>query len=141
MWPTPSTWTSQEPSRLSVIDERLVIEGPSATTDEFNCNPSEPEYCSPLALHHDPTQLWPYSFLSRSWFRHGCWFRHRRRRDMDDGPPEAHKYGFGDQGGITAAVNDEETVDVVTYSTGLGKTWYAHSPPPLPLAHATGYFI
>ncbi|KAH9989911.1 Oligoxyloglucan reducing end-specific cellobiohydrolase [Russula compacta] len=36
---------------------------------------------------------------------------------------EAHKYEFGDQGGIIVAVNDEETVDFVSYSTDLGKTW------------------
>jgi hypothetical protein len=36
---------------------------------------------------------------------------------------EAHKYEFGDQGGIILAVNDEETVDFVSYSTDLGKTW------------------
>ncbi|KAI9460351.1 hypothetical protein F5148DRAFT_260643 [Russula earlei] len=35
---------------------------------------------------------------------------------------EAHKYEFGDQGGIIVAVNDEETVDFVSYSTDLGKT-------------------
>ncbi len=34
---------------------------------------------------------------------------------------EAHKYEFGDQGGIIIAVNDEETVDFVSYSTDLGK--------------------
>ena len=44
--------------------------------------------------------------------------------------PEAHKYEFGDQGGIIVAVNDEETVDFVSYSTDLGKTWYAYSPHP-----------
>ncbi|KAF8489994.1 Oligoxyloglucan reducing end-specific cellobiohydrolase [Russula emetica] len=37
--------------------------------------------------------------------------------------PEAHKYEFGDQGGIIVAVNDEEIVDFVSYSTDLGKTW------------------
>ncbi|KAH8981343.1 Oligoxyloglucan reducing end-specific cellobiohydrolase [Lactarius akahatsu] len=36
---------------------------------------------------------------------------------------DAHKYEFGDQGGIIVAVNDEETVDFVIYSTDLGKTW------------------
>jgi hypothetical protein len=43
--------------------------------------------------------------------------------------PEAHKYEFGDQGGIIVAVNDEETVDFVRYSTDLGKTWYVYTPP------------
>jgi hypothetical protein len=38
--------------------------------------------------------------------------------------PEAHKYEFGDQGGIIVAVNDEEMVDFVSYSTDLGRTWY-----------------
>ena len=38
--------------------------------------------------------------------------------------PEAHKYEFGDQGGIILAVNDEETVGSVSYSTDLGRTWY-----------------
>jgi hypothetical protein len=47
--------------------------------------------------------------------------------------PEAHKYEFGDKGGIIVAVNDEEIVDFVSYSTDLGKTWYAYSPPPYPL--------
>jgi hypothetical protein len=42
---------------------------------------------------------------------------------------EAHKYEFGDQGGIIVAVNDEETVNIVSYSTGLGKTWCACSSP------------
>ncbi|KAH8982691.1 Oligoxyloglucan reducing end-specific cellobiohydrolase [Lactarius akahatsu] len=36
---------------------------------------------------------------------------------------DAHKYEFGDQGGTIVAVNDEETVDFVSYSTDLGKTW------------------
>ncbi|KAH8994731.1 Oligoxyloglucan reducing end-specific cellobiohydrolase [Lactarius hatsudake] len=36
---------------------------------------------------------------------------------------DAHKYEFGDQGGIIVAVNDEEAVDFVSYSTDLGKTW------------------
>ncbi|KAI0248766.1 Oligoxyloglucan reducing end-specific cellobiohydrolase [Lactifluus subvellereus] len=36
---------------------------------------------------------------------------------------EAHKYEFGDQGSIIVAVNDEEMVDSVSYSTDLGKTW------------------
>ena len=38
--------------------------------------------------------------------------------------PEAHKYEFGDQGGIILAVNDEEMVSSVSYSTDLGRTWY-----------------
>ncbi|KAF8264511.1 Oligoxyloglucan reducing end-specific cellobiohydrolase [Lactarius quietus] len=37
--------------------------------------------------------------------------------------PEAHKYEFGDQGGIIVAVNDEGMVDFVSYSTDLGRTW------------------
>jgi Sortilin, neurotensin receptor 3,/Sortilin, neurotensin receptor 3, C-terminal len=45
---------------------------------------------------------------------------------------EAHKYEFGDQGGIIVAVNDEEIVDFVSYSTDLGNTWYACSPPLYP---------
>ncbi|KAI0262354.1 Oligoxyloglucan reducing end-specific cellobiohydrolase [Gloeopeniophorella convolvens] len=36
---------------------------------------------------------------------------------------DAHKYEFGDQGSIIVAVNDEEVVDAVSYSTDLGKTW------------------
>ena len=43
--------------------------------------------------------------------------------------PEAHKYEFGDEGGIIVAVNDEETVDFVRYSTDLGKTWCVYSLP------------
>ncbi len=45
--------------------------------------------------------------------------------------PEAHKYEFGDKGGIIVAINDEETVDFVSYSTDLGETWYAYIPIPL----------
>ena len=54
--------------------------------------------------------------------------------------PEAHKYEFGDQGGIIVAVNDEETVDFVRYSTDLGNTWYVYTPPfnSLKIIHATG---
>ncbi len=37
---------------------------------------------------------------------------------------EAHKYEFGDKGGIIVAVNDETTVDYVSYSTDLGRNWY-----------------
>ena len=44
--------------------------------------------------------------------------------------PEAHKYEFGDQGGIIVAVNDEETVDFVSYSTDLGRTWYVVAAIP-----------
>jgi hypothetical protein len=44
--------------------------------------------------------------------------------------PEAHRYEFGDQGGIIVAVNDEETVDFISYSTDLSKTWYVYTPPP-----------
>ena len=36
----------------------------------------------------------------------------------------AHKYEFGDQGSILVAVNDEEGVDTVSYSTDYGKSWY-----------------
>ena len=54
--------------------------------------------------------------------------------------PDAHKYEFGDQGGIIVAVNDEDPVDFVSYSTDLGKTWYVLHPllPPSPITHATG---
>jgi len=45
---------------------------------------------------------------------------------------EPHKYEFGDQGGIIVAVNDEETVDFVSYSTDLGKTWCVSTSHPLP---------
>ena len=51
--------------------------------------------------------------------------------------PEMHKYEIGDQGGIIVAVNDEEIVDSVSFSTNLGKTWYAYSYPR-PLTHTTG---
>jgi Sortilin, neurotensin receptor 3, len=52
---------------------------------------------------------------------------------------EAHKYKFGDQGRIIVAANDEGSVDFVSYSTDLGKTWYVYSLPlTLPLTHATG---
>ncbi|KAF9497875.1 vacuolar protein sorting/targeting protein 10 [Pleurotus eryngii] len=37
---------------------------------------------------------------------------------------DAHKYEIGDSGSILVAVNDEEGVDKVTYSTDLGKSWY-----------------
>lgn len=37
---------------------------------------------------------------------------------------DAHKYEFGDQGSILVAVNDEEGVDTVSYSTDYGKSWY-----------------
>lgn len=36
---------------------------------------------------------------------------------------DAHKYEFGDQGSIMVAVNDEEGVDTVRYSTNMGKDW------------------
>jgi hypothetical protein len=44
---------------------------------------------------------------------------------MDYAHHDAHKYEFGDQGGIIIAVNNEDSVDFVSYSTDLGKTWYA----------------
>jgi hypothetical protein len=37
---------------------------------------------------------------------------------------DAHKYGFGDQGGILVVINDEDRTDIVRYSLDLGKTWY-----------------
>jgi hypothetical protein len=48
--------------------------------------------------------------------------------------PDAHKYEVGDRGGIIVAVNDEETVDFVSYLTdlGIGKTRYVYSPPVHP---------
>jgi hypothetical protein len=49
---------------------------------------------------------------------------------------EPHKYEFGDQGGIIIAVNDEETVNVVSYSTDLGKTWWVSTFSPFPSDHA-----
>jgi hypothetical protein len=54
--------------------------------------------------------------------------------------PEAHKYEFGDQGGIIVAVNDEETVNFVRYSTDLGNTWYVYTPPfnSLKITYAAG---
>ena len=36
---------------------------------------------------------------------------------------DAHKYEFGDQGSILVAINDEEGVDSISYSTDFGKTW------------------
>jgi Sortilin, neurotensin receptor 3, len=52
---------------------------------------------------------------------------------------EAHKYEFGNQGSIIITASDEETVDFVSYSTDLGKTWYMYSLPlMLLLTHATG---
>ena len=44
---------------------------------------------------------------------------------------EAHKYEFGDQGGIIVAVNDEEMVNSVSYSTDLGRTWCVHTAPSI----------
>ncbi|KIJ36606.1 hypothetical protein M422DRAFT_260953, partial [Sphaerobolus stellatus SS14] len=35
----------------------------------------------------------------------------------------AHKYEFGDQGSIMVLINDEEAVDLITYSYDSGKTW------------------
>jgi Sortilin, neurotensin receptor 3, len=50
---------------------------------------------------------------------------------------EAHKYEFGDQGGIIVTVNDEKPVDYVNYSTDLGRTWCVHTAPSFSLsAHA-----
>jgi hypothetical protein len=46
---------------------------------------------------------------------------------------DAHKYEFGDKGGIIVAVNDEDPVDFVSYSTDLGKTWCVLHPFLLPL--------
>lgn len=37
---------------------------------------------------------------------------------------DAHKYEFGDQGSILVAINDEEGVDTLRYSTNMGKDWY-----------------
>jgi hypothetical protein len=37
---------------------------------------------------------------------------------------EAHKYEFGDQGSILVAINDEEGIDTVNYSTDFGETWF-----------------
>lgn len=39
---------------------------------------------------------------------------------------DAHKYEFGDQGSIMVVVNDEDGVDIVRYSTNMGKDWYVH---------------
>lgn len=36
---------------------------------------------------------------------------------------DAHKYEFGDQGSVIVAVNDEDGVDTVQYSTDMGKNW------------------
>jgi hypothetical protein len=36
---------------------------------------------------------------------------------------DAHKYEFGDQGSIIVAINDEEYVDTVSFSTDEGKSW------------------
>ncbi len=54
--------------------------------------------------------------------------------------PGAHKYEFGDKGGIIIAVSDEETVNFVSCSIDPGRTWYAYTPIPYPLSiiHATG---
>ena len=40
---------------------------------------------------------------------------------------DAHKYQFGNQGSILVAVNDEEGVDHVIYSTDYGKSWCVES--------------
>ncbi|KAI0351364.1 Oligoxyloglucan reducing end-specific cellobiohydrolase [Trametes cingulata] len=39
----------------------------------------------------------------------------------------AHKYEFGDQGSILVAVDDEEGVDFINYSTDFGKTWRTYN--------------
>lgn len=39
---------------------------------------------------------------------------------VDDG---AHKYEFGDQGGILVMIDDEEATDEIKYSFDFGKTW------------------
>ena len=36
---------------------------------------------------------------------------------------DAHKYEFGDQGGILVIVNDEQMTDHVKFSRDFGKTW------------------
>lgn len=36
---------------------------------------------------------------------------------------DAHKYEFGDSGSVLVIVNDEDGVDVVRYSSDLGKNW------------------
>lgn len=45
---------------------------------------------------------------------------------------DAHKYEFGDQGSIIVAINDEEGVDTLSYSTNMGKDWYVQ---PISSAH------
>ncbi|EPQ56214.1 Oligoxyloglucan reducing end-specific cellobiohydrolase [Gloeophyllum trabeum ATCC 11539] len=40
---------------------------------------------------------------------------------------DAHKYEFGDQGTILVAVNDEEGVDTIRYSTDEGRTWNSYN--------------
>ena len=37
---------------------------------------------------------------------------------------EAHKYEFGDQGSIIVAINDEDRIDTLAYTTNMGKDWY-----------------
>lgn len=37
---------------------------------------------------------------------------------------EAHKYEFGDQGSIIVAINDEDRIDTLSYTTNMGKDWY-----------------
>lgn len=36
---------------------------------------------------------------------------------------DAHKYEFGDSGSVIIAVNDEDGVDSISYSTDFGQTW------------------
>ncbi|OSD04902.1 Oligoxyloglucan reducing end-specific cellobiohydrolase [Trametes coccinea BRFM310] len=40
---------------------------------------------------------------------------------------DAHKYEFGDQGSILVAINDEEVVESLSYSTDFGKTWKSYN--------------
>ncbi|KAL0954074.1 hypothetical protein HGRIS_005224 [Hohenbuehelia grisea] len=40
---------------------------------------------------------------------------------------DAHKYEFGDKGSILIAVNDEEGVDTVRYSTDFGNSWHDYN--------------
>ncbi|KAL6301716.1 hypothetical protein BKA93DRAFT_738184 [Sparassis latifolia] len=40
---------------------------------------------------------------------------------------DAHKYEFGDQGSIIVVVNDEDSVDSISYSNDLGQSWQTYN--------------
>jgi Sortilin, neurotensin receptor 3, len=90
-------------------------------------------------LRHEPPQFRPHILFACSRSSYGCGLNRRPPHSSKESDTflstdggvhwkkirrEAHEYEFGEQGSILVAINNEEGIDSVNYSTDFGDTWF-----------------